>query len=211
MPNWVINKVTFTGSKESLKMIKDFVTTEESAFDFQKIIPMPESLNVTSGSDESFAISCAKSFDDGNKEPTKEYEESTWQKSRMTFDQWVELGHKYLDNMKNYHAYDWYDWRINRWGTKWNACDAAWYGDNMVVFDTAWSTPVQIYHTLAMIFPDVEIDVDYADEDLGNNCGTIWCKGEECDVDYKNDFEFACAVHGYDPDELRNEYAEQGE
>ena len=198
MPNWVINKVTFTGSKENV-------------FDFQQIIPMPDSLNVTAGSDEKFAISCAKSFKKGNMEPTKEYEESTWQKKHKTFQEWVELGLQYLDNMKKYGAYDWYDWRCWHWGTKWNSCDATWYGDNMVAFDTDWSTPLPIYQKLAKLFPDVEIDVDYADEDLGNNCGTIWCSGEDYSVDVKDDFEFACAVHGYDPDEIRNEYAEEGE
>ena len=211
MPNWVVNKVTFDGKKKDIDALRKFVTTEENAFDFQKIYPMPESLNVTSGSDETFAIRCAKSYMTGSHGPTKEYVESTWQKERKTFKEWVDLGMVYIHNMEEYGAYDWYDWRWKHWGTKWNSSDATWCGDNMVEFDTAWSAPEEIYRRLGVLFPDVEINVDYADEDLGNNCGTIWVLGEDMSVEPVETFEFACEVHGYDPDEIKREWGMEEE
>ena len=205
MPNWVTHKIKFTGKAKDIKALKKYVTTKENVFDFQKIIPMPASLNVTAGGDEQFAIRCAKHFKEHGLTPSTEYEESTWQKQKMSFADWVETGLTYLKNEQQYGAYDWYEWRIMHWGTKWNSCDAVWDSDDEVRFDTAWSTPVPIFHTLASLFPDVEIDVCYADEDLGNNCGTIWCKGEEYSVENVDSYSFACSVWGYDEEEMLEE------
>lgn len=70
---------------------------------------------------------------------------------------------------------DWYHWRISNWGTKWNAYGSgveAAAGDLAVVrFDTAWSHPAEIVAALAARFPAARFDVEYADEDLGQNQG----------------------------------------
>ena len=39
-----------------------------------------------------------------------------------------ELGRIMNDNMKKYNAKDWYDWRYDNWGTKWNASEV--YSEN---------------------------------------------------------------------------------
>lgn len=46
-------------------------------------------------------------------------------------------------------------------------------------FDTAWSCPKPVFHTLSALHPDAEIIVRFADEDLGSNCGTLVFKGGE--------------------------------
>ena len=48
MPNWTYN--TITASKKVISKIKKELTNEEGGLDFNKLIPMPESLNVTAGS-----------------------------------------------------------------------------------------------------------------------------------------------------------------
>jgi len=53
MPNWTRNWITYTGSKEELSKIKDLMG---ESFDFNKIIPMPECLDVVSGSVTTEAI-----------------------------------------------------------------------------------------------------------------------------------------------------------
>lgn len=57
MPNYVTNKVeiTSTNAAEALAFIKG----DDSAFDFNKIIPMPESLDIESGSLTDFALAYA--------------------------------------------------------------------------------------------------------------------------------------------------------
>ena len=38
---------------------------------------------------------------------------------------------------------------------------------------TAWSAPSEIYEALTKKFPNLTIEVDYADEDIGCNCGKM--------------------------------------
>ena len=160
MPNWVKNNVRFYGNEESINRLKVFVKTQESDFDFNCIVPMPN--NIYRGN----------------------------------------LG---SEERKIYGANNWYDWSIKNWGTKWDACDATWYSDDNVTFNTAWNMPEPIYRKLSKIFPDVWFTAEFADEDLGNYCGTIIYDIDGFCVNYENDFKFACDVWGYDEEEMKEE------
>ena len=76
-----------------------------------------------------------------------------------------------------YGSDNWYNWSINKWGTKWNAYDTleARLNTKMtqatILFHTAWSTPAPVIQKLSEKFPDVKIKVWYADEDFGHNVG----------------------------------------
>lgn len=69
----------------------------------------------------------------------------------------------------------WYDWNVKNWGTKWNGyeLDVSDLDDEtvMVSFDTAWSHPEPVLFALSEKFPEESFDVEYADEDIGRNCG----------------------------------------
>lgn len=67
----------------------------------------------------------------------------------------------------------WYEWNVENWGTKWGAYDFDEYSkyDKEFSFQTAWSQPVPIIEKLSTMFPEVEFEVNYADEDIGNNLG----------------------------------------
>ena len=74
--------------------------------------------------------------------------------------------------------FDWYDWHIKYWGTKWNAydCYSLGQGDSLVnsltlVFSTAWSMPYPVIERLHLL--GFEFELQYADEDYGSNCGII--------------------------------------
>lgn len=79
-------------------------------------------------------------------------------------------------NIKKYSFPDWYDWCISKWGTKWNAYGVVWSYDELY-FQTAWNTPLPILEALSREFPDVTIKVEYADEDIGHNCGVYELRG----------------------------------
>lgn len=108
--------------------------------------------------------------------------------------------------------YDWYHWRLENWGTKWNAYDASVVSVNgncaTITFLTAWSTPAQAMIHLSNMFPKAEFEVEYADEDFSYNCGTYKLIGGDA-VDAKR-FEggsteaarFACEVLGYCEDDI---------
>ena len=207
MPNWVFNKVHFYGNPEKIKEMRNFMETENNPFDFNKLIPMPEELNMTCGSDETIAIECATARRRGQS-TCDEYEKFIYNQ-RKTFDEWADIGEKYLSNKEKYGYTTWYGWCCANWGTKWNACDAIWNGDDFVSFNTAWSVPLSIYEQLYKRFPEVSFEVEYADEDLGNNCGCVsWNPEGSFYWEVMDDFDFACEVWGYDPDEMREEMYE---
>jgi hypothetical protein len=72
--------------------------------------------------------------------------------------------------------FNWYDWHIDNWGTKWNAYDGyTIVGKSCItlVFNTAWSFPEPIARQVAEILKDYDIEIKYADEDWGFNCGRM--------------------------------------
>jgi len=229
MPNYVKNKLTFYPSEDAdeydniIKTICQYDDDHHIPFlDCNKIIPMPESLNIEAGSftDVSFVLyiayliakndfkmndlekikvskgSIMKMFSfDANKlrlvdekekpEAFKEYvlEIFTWLYScryiddvlisiRVQFDEYKERGKQCYDNIINYGYSTWYDWCIDKWGCKWNACSSE-IKDHEMVFETAWSAPIPIFLSLSKMFPNTKFDVVYADEDMGSNTGRL--------------------------------------
>lgn len=71
--------------------------------------------------------------------------------------------------------YDWYKWRLRYWDTKWGAYDCH---TNIkltgvtFVFSTAWSPAIPIFTTLATKY-HYDMEVMWADEDYGSNCGKM--------------------------------------
>ena len=83
--------------------------------------------------------------------------------------------------------FDWYEWHLAYWGTKWNAYDGyTKIGKTQLtfVFSTAWSAPFPIYAKLCELGYD--LDIRYADEDIGVNCGQVIYNAKEDDVDHFN-------------------------
>lgn len=66
----------------------------------------------------------------------------------------------------------WFEWRCDKWGTKWNAYEVELIDDNIVEFETAWSAPFPIIERLAELFSGVTFEHKWADEDTAYNCGT---------------------------------------
>lgn len=114
------------------------------------------------------------------------------------------LGQK---EMEQYGKENWYDWSLANWGTKWNSCgysegkDYAPKSDETpsIRFDTAWSAPHPILQKLSEMFPDIRIEHEWADEDIGYNCGRHeYYDGERTEEYYpesdKDRYEFAAKV-----------------
>lgn len=106
---------------------------------------------------------------------------------------------------------DWYEWSISNWGTKWNAYgyekDMDYSGCDSLRFQTAWSAPHPVLEKLTEIFPDIEFEHEWADEDIGENCGRYRYKDGERIEEYvpeceKDCIEFACRIWDCDPAEL---------
>lgn len=195
MPNWVRANIIFHGENKDVYTLREFVKsatigndgkTTVNEFDFNKIVPMPEELAIESGSAGSdgmrYIILQEKhpitwTNDDKDFMDTMERMRD---KNPDRFNNYVELGKKYLSNLSKYGYSTWYQFCNNEWGTKWNASEVDWYDTNAVSFETAWSFPYAVIRKLSELFPNVDIEFIYADEDSGSNTGKGTLKGGEC-------------------------------
>lgn len=192
MPNHIQNRISFECSEAEFEKVKKLMNTAKEGpenFDFNALIPMPESLNIEAGSRGENALNyyryfledCADSLgmSDSEKEALAESYKETY---GIDDDSW-RLGEQYYENIDKYGSANWYDWCIRKWGTKWNAYEVEW-GYDYVCFQTAWSGVPELVAKLSKKFPDIAMDYYYADEDIGRNCGQIaFQDGKVIDMD----------------------------
>lgn len=162
MPNWTMISVRFDGDENEINRMLSYIKGEETIFDFNKVIPMPESLKITEGSDADRAMECYVSDNLLQDNELKN-------KYRITdkeLQEYKELGKRYIENKIKYGYRSWYGWCNANWGTKWNACDAS-YSNGVLYFETAWCFPEPIMLKLSTIFPDITMsfEVEYEGED----------------------------------------------
>ena len=65
MPNHVTNRIKFSGDPERIRAIMEGIKHDEmglGSVDFNKVIPMPESLNITAGSITDKGLKAYKDF-----------------------------------------------------------------------------------------------------------------------------------------------------
>lgn len=194
MPNWVQNNITFSGDEAEIKEMLEAIKDDETGFgsvDFNKIIPMPESLNIECGSRTSKGIEMVKQYLEKPEEFKREEgtldefivdlrehsEDITDEEEKKIWD----IGVSAVENIHRYGSPTWYEWAHKNWGTKWNACECAEVNENTksICFQTAWSTPFPVIVKLSEMFPNIEIQTEFADEDIGQNCGKYTFKGGE--------------------------------
>lgn len=92
-----------------------------------------------------------------------------------------------IEMKQKYGAEDWYDWACQHWGTKWNVIPKETLINSelqTMEFNTAWATPIEFFQSLSKKYPDLSFEVQFADEDLGNNCGVVTYKNGEYTEDY---------------------------
>ncbi len=181
MPNHVTNII------EAKPLVIKSMLNEQGLVDFCHIIPKHSDLDL----DGSGMISCDAEYaaELMCKEPPSDNEliarlelvnrlrSSALKMSDESFEQFVMM----MRNKRKHGFYHCMDYARNAWGTKWNAYSqsADVNTDYMVTFETAWSHPYPVIEALSKKFPDEIINVKYADEDTGSNCGTYSIKNGE--------------------------------
>ncbi len=190
MPNNIRNYIRLIGDKERIDALLEHIKRDEygiGTIDFNKIIPMPESLNIESGSRTTKGLTAYReflgSYSSSKNEEAPETSENIpierekaylLQRKDIERDEW-ELGKIAWKNMQQYGFPTWYEWSIKNWGTKWNAYgyeEGIDYSKNGVLcFQTAWTAPHPILQKLSELYPDITVEHSWADENLGVNCG----------------------------------------
>lgn len=177
MPNNIANRVEVDSRFEE---IEKFMTGEDGrAFDFNKIVPMPKSLDIVcDGYAYDNPTSMFHSSADSNIASIRKLFEANNEKLGE------EALKSFTQSMENYVRCGyctWYDWSIAVWGTKWNSyeCDKGWK-DGVVTFSTAWGGIPELIKLLSLKFPDVTFTYSYASENSGYSTGEYIIKdGEE--------------------------------
>ncbi|MBR0511024.1 MAG: hypothetical protein IJJ81_00430 [Ruminococcus sp.] len=236
MPNHVTSVIILSGDESRLKAMLEQIKNDEvgiGSVDFNKILPMPEALHMTSGSIENDAITVylsavnpineefsgikklgAAEFSEMLKKlpssskkidmmmPEKEAINLSKDRYRESLQYIAEKGEKYVSNVLKYGVSTWYDWAVGNWGTKWNAYgydNSVEMEDHKLKFLTAWAAPHPILQKLSEMYPDIKFEHEWADEDIGSNCGRYVYYGGERIEEYfpesqKECLEFAARV-----------------
>lgn len=205
MPNHIVNIISLKGDKAKINEMLEAIKTEEfglGSVDFDKVIPMPESLRVESGSRSDNCYAEYKDFIDvytmyGTQNMDKllnipEKAEKAFLQARTTLSRDdFEFGKQLYQNELKYGASTWYDWCIKNWGTKWNSYGYDFHdrsdmeNNPSLGFNTAWSAPHPIIAKLAEMYPEVSFEHIWADEDIGQNCGrSTYENGQHKEVFY---------------------------
>ena len=162
MPNWVRCQFRNISDMEKFKQLA--IDKKRGDIDFNLLLPMPETLNIVRPQRGELP----KDFEF----PTIEDETQLDGFLQYCADQGVNISLALAHwNNGKYGFADWYDWRIAHWGTKWNAVSGIsgeW--DSGDYFETAWSMPENWLRELAK---HLDFTLDYADEDMGSNCGRV--------------------------------------
>lgn len=198
MPNWVMCKLSFSGDEKDLKELKDLMSSgSDSRFDCSKLIPYPDKDHIP----EDLKIS----------ELEKKRDNYYTYTNLSTGDRIAtDDPNEYLDTMGFQKRY---------WGIKWEPSEVAWCNNTFVTFQTPWNFPHLVLEALSRKFPKVNISFEYADEDLGNNCGEgeiyggyyLWHKSED-QIDDPDVFAAVRVWEFYeDEEEYRESFASEEE
>ena len=186
MPNHIINTIRLTGDREKISELLESVKDNRfgiGSLDFNKVIPMPESLQIETSSSMERGLKAYKefvdicTFDGANKDMDllniPEDKENIFLRMRKDVkrEDW-ELGRQAFRNEAMYGAPSWYDWSIKNWGTKWNASRTEING-NEIIFETPWDPVPELIKLLSKDYPNAVFEYDYSDEQICVYCGEI--------------------------------------
>jgi len=164
VPNWCSNNFTTTNPDVIAKLRECAAEGKEDADILAAFVPPPTQLDgIHSGSATA-----------GGKRVER------W---RTVDGENVAVSDKELGELQqNYGATCLYDWYVNNYGTKWDACNTVFtiVGDHEAVchFDTAWSPPEAWLKKVAILHPQGELRLAYAEGGMGYFGVTAYEDGE---------------------------------
>jgi hypothetical protein len=237
MPNYVINELLIKADEATTDKLLETIKDDKlgkGSIDFNKLIPMPEELDIEDGSRsyrglEIYAAMQKKAIvnhDDGHYEILDSDKETYFAEVLQKYADNIKndpdiiaCGKTYFENIKRHGVPTWYGWRIENWDNKWNAINVG-SGDHSLSFKTAWNAVPKIIAKISEMFPSARLTYKYADEEIGYGLGmTEYADGELVD-EYPFDeesieaLEFAEGLWGigcHDSDSFANVYETERE
>lgn len=206
MPNWCSNRLIVSGDAG---LIKDFLKRsedKEGKFSLNGLVPMPESLHITSGSNVDNARDVINA---GNGDWTgvdQKFEYPAWvtsagiksddslKKKRTKMRNYMKgnlkeedmkMAQTSFDNEQKYGSKDWYQWSIDNWGTKWDVDATIEQIDEEFIeieFDSAWAPPVKWLAQVEPMFPELKFQLHYDEPGMGFK--GVYSNGSDKCIDY---------------------------
>lgn len=100
----------------------------------------------------------------------------------------INIDEQQIANFEKFGYRSWYEWRIDKWGTKWPETDLTVgqeYTENQdgtsVIsfnFDTAWGPPIEAFNKIAKDYPNVLFCLYFEETGMGFCGSRVWAKGE---------------------------------
>jgi hypothetical protein len=158
MPNWCHNRVYFGlgDSVENNNKFREYIgiplteededVVEDIKFDFNKVLPLPKELT-----NHGVNIVTQEEYDNWKPNP-----EHTWIQRPIT--------QKMSDEFKEKFGTDnWYNWCLDNWGTKWNACESYLTSNDEdgieINFETAWGPASGIFELIEQKIAEEQWDI----------------------------------------------------
>ena len=181
MPNNITNLIIFEDSAALMKVAEAVRGDGDvlGSFDFAKLTPMPEALDIAEGEHTREALLLYTKFMEERAvsqhlpPEQRAVHIDKWRKVQRRLPGVWELGKQAYENQQNYGYPTWHSWRRANWGCKSNAyCAIPVSQDSKVLeFLTAQSQAAPIIKKLSGQFPDVRMTHCWADDDIGYNAG----------------------------------------
>jgi hypothetical protein len=183
MPNICHNTLEITGPQADADELRTLVTTAESAFDFNAVLPQPKEIAESlrySLAEQAWAVKYGDwpavtgefgpaKFRSRDEAIHAARESSVYKQAERSFD---ELADARQECVLKYGYPDWYEWNCANWGTKWPAVQSSWLSAkkaarrdciHAVKFDTAWCPPIPLLLELSRRFPSLTLRNCYGD------------------------------------------------
>lgn len=96
-------------------------------------------------------------------------EENKNEESNLTFEKSLPTPPESLQSskIKNGVMPDWYSWRVDNWGTKWDCYDVGAWANNTIHYYTAWSPATAFFANVSEKYPTLTFRHKFADEGGG--------------------------------------------
>ena len=165
MPNWCLNRLTVSGDKHEINKFKELT-----------LIKLGES------DDLKFTMEILRQT------PTELLEQTSpamWRGDELDVEGKLEFEKKIEELKEKYGYTDWYNWRVDKWGTKWDAAESCICDDEdelfSVEYDTAWGPNINWVQYVAKAFPALQFTLTFEEPGM-NFCGIYEVKGEDEDL-----------------------------
>ena len=160
MPNWCYNNLIITGDEKQIKAFKDKAKNKDTELSFNNFVPLPKELENS--------ISPVKIVpkDKYEKELAKAKAEN--KKSKISFGLPIteEMSKELI---RKYGFNNWYDWKVNNWGTKWDISAGLEEKENghlVYSFDTAWSPPIEWLQKVSEQYDKLKFNLYYEEPSM---------------------------------------------